>query len=88
MNSLQLGSLGVSVVLIVIDTDTGLPLNVSTATVKTIRITDPTGISIDYSASFVTDGSDGEIAVITEVGVFELNQIWNMANSGIYHDGW
>jgi hypothetical protein len=46
-------------------TDSGIPVNLSSATSKRILLKGPDGISVAYNAVFTTDGSDGVIEYTT-----------------------
>jgi hypothetical protein len=59
----QVGAIGASIEVII--TEDGLPFNIATATSKKIRLTGPDGVSKDYAANFLTDGSDGGLVYTT-----------------------
>jgi hypothetical protein len=50
------------------------PDNVSDATVKQLRFRRPDGTTVDVTAAFSTDGTDGKLKVVTSSGGFLLNQ--------------
>ena len=50
--------------------ENGSALNVSSATVKKLRVKSPDGSTQEHTASFTTDGSDGKI----EVAEFSVEQ--------------
>ncbi len=51
-------------------------IDISAATVKTIRFTDPSGVSVDKTAAFVTDGTDGMIHYISDAAFIDEAGIW------------
>jgi hypothetical protein len=54
--------------------ENGSALNISTATVKKIRVKYPSGTTEEFTADFQTNGSDGKIEIpefeVTEEGVY------------------
>jgi len=51
------------------------PENISDATVKKLRFKKPDLSTVDVTASFTTDGTDGKIKVVTAAGGFLLDQV-------------
>lgn len=70
-------------------TEDGAALNVSTATSKSIIVKKPDGTVLNYSASFLTDGSDGVLyydtisSDLNQVGTYKV-QAEIILNSGTY----
>jgi hypothetical protein len=54
----------------------GTALNLGSATVKTCRLTDPTGASRDLTATEVTDGTDGKFKYTTTDGDIDMSGRW------------
>jgi hypothetical protein len=60
-------------------TDTaGTPIDVSTATVKYINFQDPSGVRMQKTAAFYTDGSDGKIQYTTVSGDIDMVGTWQI----------
>ena len=55
-----------------------LPIDISGATLKRIDFTKPSGAVISKVASFVTDGTDGQIHYATESGDLDESGIWKI----------
>ncbi len=60
----QEGAIGVLLTFTVLDA-AGDPLDISTATIKKIRLRKPTGVMTEVTGVFVTDGSDGKLQYTT-----------------------
>ncbi len=59
-------------------TEDCLPIDVSTATVKTIYFTKPDGSTLTKTALFVTDGTDGQIHYSTIDGDLDQPGLWKI----------
>jgi len=60
-------------------TDTaGAAIDVSTATVKYINFQDPSGVRMQKTASFTTDGTDGKIQYTTVSGDIDSVGTWQI----------
>ena len=64
-NEIHVGDIGTRFRLTILDDDTGSPVDISTATIKRIYMTSPTRELKTFTATFVTDGSDGDIEYYT-----------------------
>jgi hypothetical protein len=65
-------------------------VNVSTATVKRIKLEDPDGTVVTKTASFYTDGSDGKIQYVTTATDLHTAGEWKLygyveVGSGAWH---
>lgn len=69
------GDVGTSIGGTVKDQDKAI-VDVSTAIVKKIRITDPGGVMVEKDAAFITDGSDGQIHYVTVTDDLDTAGIW------------
>jgi hypothetical protein len=74
---IQQGSIG-TVFEIEITGKDGTPVDVSLATVKTIKFRKPDKSVVSKNASFLTDGVNGIIIYSTETGVIDQPGIWSM----------
>jgi len=81
LQSCQEGDVGLTIIVMVVDTY-GDPIDLRQATTKVIRIGLPGGASKDFVASFVSDGSDGQISYTT-VSASDLDQVGECAVQGI-----
>lgn len=71
------GDFGQVIVLTCIDIDTGEAADISGYTTsQEMILTDPDGADSTKSASFVTDGSDGQIQYTTQSGDIDQSGIW------------
>lgn len=52
--------------------------DISGASVKTLRFNKPDGTSVDKTATFVTDGTDGKIEYLSEAGFLNIPGKWRM----------
>jgi hypothetical protein len=60
-------------------TDTaGTPIDVSTATVKYINFQDPSGVRMQKTAAFDTDGTDGKIQYTSVSGDIDSVGTWQI----------
>jgi hypothetical protein len=53
-------------------------INISTATVKELIFRKPNGTSVTQTASFSTDGTDGDIKYVTIAGDLDEPGIWRV----------
>lgn len=56
----------------------GEAVNISTATIKQIAFEPPSGIAVDKTAVFFTDGSDGIIQYVTVADDLHTGGIWKL----------
>lgn len=56
----------------------GIPVDVSSATLKNIILRNPVGRKITGAASFVNTGADGKIKYSTVAGNINMSGIWNL----------
>jgi len=73
----QVGDEGVSIVVALTD-PSGNPIDIRTATSKKIRLGRPDGTSEDFDASFLTDGSDGQLVYTTTDGDIDQAGEWQV----------
>jgi hypothetical protein len=62
--------------LTVILTENGAPVDISTATVKTIILQKPNGAVLEKTALFTTTGTDGSIYYITVANDLDQSGVW------------
>jgi len=67
------------------DDETGLALDIRTATVKNIIFKKPHAPSVEQTAVFSTDGSDGYIQYAVIAGDLDVNGEWSI--QGFASDG-
>ena len=72
----NVGDVGTSIQLIV--TENGVPVNVSTATLLQITFSKPDASIVVKTASFVTDGTDGNIKYVTVAGDLDQSGTWSL----------
>ena len=58
--------------------ENGVALNISTATVKKIRFRRPDGTTLDKTAVFETDGTDGKIYYLSIAGDLTIKGTWSI----------
>ena len=68
---------GTKIVVTVTD-DTGTVEDISSATTRSILLTDPSGTETTKSASFTTDGTDGKIEYTTVNGDINASGTWEL----------
>ena len=56
----------------------GAALNISTCTSKTISLQSPSGVTTSFTASFLTDGSEGKIYYDTVSGDISSAGLWKI----------
>jgi len=78
--SCQLGDVGISIIVAVVD-PSGNPVDIRTASAKTIRLGYPDGSSKDFTAGFLTDGGDGQLVYIIQAA--DLDQVGEFEVQGI-----
>lgn len=88
--SAQVGDIGTVIRLSIVDS-AGTAVNVATATTKEIHAQTPAGVDKTWKASFVTDGSNGQISYTTtsasdldEAGVWQV-QAYIVTPAGTWH---
>ena len=69
-DNIQVGAIGLVITLTITEDD--VPVNVSTASTKTIRIRKPDGSVVEKAAAFTTNGSEGKITYTTIAGDIDL----------------
>jgi BppU N-terminal domain len=57
-------------------TENGAPVDISNATVHTIRLKKPSGEVIERTVSFVTNGQDGNVEYVTADGDIDESGPW------------
>ncbi len=62
--------------LIVVVEEDGEPLDISTATAKTLELTKPDGTVESKTAVFFTDGTDGKLLYTTIAGDMDVEGLW------------
>lgn len=65
--AIHVGDIGTALIVHVVD-ENGDDVDISTATTKTIYLTDPAGTTTAYAASLNTTGTDGRMKYVTVVG--------------------
>lgn len=68
----------------------GIALDISTATVKTIKFQKPDNVRVSKIADFTTDGTDGKIDYITITDDIDVKGEWKIQGfinmpSGVFH---
>lgn len=74
MNELQLSDIKVRVLFTIKEDDE--IVDISGATTKQIIIQNPNGASTTYTASFMTDGTDGQLYYETQSGELDIVGTW------------
>ena len=65
-----------TVIEVIIKDEDNVAIDVSAATVKTIRLRNPAGTVMEKTAVFVTDGTDGKIKYTTVDGDLDATGDW------------
>lgn len=68
----------VGTILEVTVTDSGVAVNLSSATTKEIFLSKPNGVVITKTAAFVSNGSDGKLQYTTIIGDLDQHGIWKL----------
>lgn len=69
------GDIGTELELVI--QEDGVSQDVSTATIKSMRFLKPSGGTLDVTATFTTDGTDGKIRYITQDGDLDESGTWS-----------
>ena len=72
--NIQLSTSGLVIELIV--HESGIPLDISSATAKKMYLKPPTGATLEKTATFTTDGTDGKIRYSTDSSDLSLAGAW------------
>lgn len=84
---IQYGDQGVNLIVTITDSDGSTSFDISTASVMEIWLGPPTGSAKKKTATFVTDGTDGQIQYATasddidEVGLWDVQAYWVVTGS-------
>lgn len=82
---IHVGDIGTKLIVTITDCDTGLPINISGATVKKIKLTLPDLSVVEKTAVFSSDGTDGKIEYATIAS--DLSQAGRWKIQGYIVDG-
>jgi hypothetical protein len=77
VNEVHVGDEGTSIEVVILDEDNE-PLDISTATAMVIKIRARKKQTKAIAASFVTDGSDGKIHIITDQNTLDFAGKWKI----------
>lgn len=77
-NCIYVGDVGTLFQVKIVDCDTGLAIDISSATVKQIVFEDPLGAVVRQTASFVTDGTDGWLEYSVVDGDLDMSGTWKI----------
>lgn len=75
-STLRVGHIGAVIRRTILSNITGSALDVSTATAKTLKIERPDGTVLSKTASFTTDGTDGQLEYSTISGDLDQPGEW------------
>lgn len=78
---LQVNDIGVALTVKIVQNDGQTPINLSSFTSPTIYVTRSDGTLITGVATFTTDGSDGLIQYVTQVGDLSIPGIYKIQAS-------
>ena len=76
MSKFYVNDVGAVLEVTVTDADTSAAIDISTATVKQIRLRNPRKTTVTKAASFTTDGTDGKIRYTTDANVLNVEGLW------------
>jgi hypothetical protein len=76
MSKIHVNDIGTDFRVTIVDNNTAV--DISSATSKTITFQKPNGVSVEKTATFVTDGSDGKIRYITVDGDLDDGGTWKI----------
>lgn len=79
--------IGVTVRLTIVDDADGSAVDISAATTKQIIFVSPSGTSTTRTASFTTDGTDGQIEYVTVDGAVNAEGEWRVQGLVIFGGG-
>lgn len=74
MGQLRKGSIGSSIRVLI--KEDGLPMNISSASVKTLLLQKPIGVVVEKVAAFETDGANGWLKYVTIAGDLDTSGPW------------
>lgn len=77
MAEIHVGDVGTRFTVTVTD-DGGVPVDVSTATTKELKLRPPSGSTLQRAAAFVTDGSNGRLYYDTVAGDLSAPGEWEL----------
>jgi hypothetical protein len=85
----RIGDVGTALELTIEDQD-GDVVDLTSATVKSIKFTKPDETTVTKTAQFVTDGTDGKIRYVFTIGDLDLDGTWKYQailtlTSGLWH---
>jgi hypothetical protein len=78
MAKLYIGAIGTKLTVRLRDEDTGLPLDISSASVHELICTSPSGAEKLFHCDFVTNGQDGRVTYTTQAGDLDKAGEWLM----------
>ena len=78
MDAIVAGDYGHSLVLTILDTDTNAAADVSSYSTAYVLLTTPSGTVLTKAATWVTNGSDGQIKYTTTAGDLTVGGMWQV----------
>jgi hypothetical protein len=75
-DEIHVGDIGTRFVVSI--SDGGVPVSLTSATVKQIIFLKPDQTKLSKTAAFVTDGADGQLVYVSENGDLSLEGVWKI----------
>jgi hypothetical protein len=88
VQTLQQGAINASIVLIVTDPNTGLPIDADEADTLGFIFTKPDGTALVVVASLLSDGDDGALQYITQAGDLSLAGQYSVQAQLVFPSGY
>lgn len=85
MESVQQNAIGVAIIATV--KEDGVVVNIAAVSTKQLVFKKPNGITITKTASFVTDGTDGQLQYITEADFLDASGLWRVQGYVLFPAG-
>lgn len=86
-DEIHVGDVGTVLEITILDNDTLLALDISSATEKEINLKAPDGEKTQHTATFTNDGSDGKIEYTTISGDIDEAGLWRIQGKVILPGG-
>lgn len=77
-NNIHLGDVGTIFRVRIIDDSTGVPIDISSAVVKTVKFKKSNGVILEKAATFTTNGTDGYMQYSTIQGDLNVSGTWTI----------
>ncbi len=92
-NFLQVGDVGIPLVVQMVNQSTNEPIDISAATELELKFSYPDGTTDDFTAALLTDGIDGKMVYVTEADDLDMAGVYAIQGkvtigSAVIKSGW